>query len=173
MYFFLILTSLTLITYFCLCSWKRHHFLPFLWLNRITSSLSVRLSRNILWPPWLDIVNPHLADVPFASLAFSSDTRHEVLQDFYVGLFLSREGSSILSLQWPSPFPCHRHHYRIPFRTHILWRFFMAAFHSAAKSRFLEGVTSMSVIIHKVYNFSWTLLKKQYELNYFRNFLDC
>ena len=69
--------------------------------------------------------------------------------------------------------PCHRHHYRIPFQTRILWRFFTTAFHSAAKSRFLEGVTSMSIIIHKVYNFSWTLLKKQYELNYFRNFLDC
>ena len=114
---------------------------------------------------WSDIVNSHSAACAFSKSCFL--LKHSSVWSCRI--------FTHTSLQWPSPFPRHRHRHRTPLRTFILCRVFMTAFHGGAKPCFLEAVTCVSVIIHKAYNFSWTLFfKKQYELNYFRNFLlDC
>lgn len=98
--------------------------------------------------------------VPFASLASSPNTLQCGSMGFFMSVYFYHVKGFHTSLQGPSPFPCHRHHYRILFWTLILWRFFTTAFRSGAKSCFVEGVTCMSVVIHKVYNFSWTLFLK-------------
>ena len=159
--FLLILTSLTLIilSFVCVpenfiisvlfCGWIVLHLLhPF-------------ASPEILCvPPWLSIANPHLAACALCKSCFLPKHSSVWFCGICMSVYFYHMKGFHTSLQGPSPFPCHRHHYRILFWTLILWRFFTTAFRSGAKSCFVEGVTCMSVIIHQVYNFSWTLFLK-------------
>ena len=148
-------SDLTLIIPSFVCAWKFHYFILFCdWivLHYMYHIFFIHspLQKYSVCLRWLDIVNSHLAACAFSKSCFL--LKHSSVWSCRIFMYTS--------LQWLSPFPCHRHHHRIPLRTFILCRFFMTAFHSGAKSCFLEGVTCMSVIIHKVYNFSWTLFLK-------------
>ena len=148
-------SDLTLIIPSFVCAWKFHYFILFCdWivLHYMCHIFFIHspLQKYSVCLRWLDIVNSHLAACAFSKSCFL--LKHSSVWSCRIFMYTS--------LQWLSPFPCHRHHHRIPLQTFILCRFFMTAFHSGAKSCFLEGVTCMSVIIHKVYNFSWTLFLK-------------
>ena len=150
------------------------HFVPFLRLNRITSSSSIRLSRNTVRASLVVYCKSTLGCMcPLQVLLPPQTLFSVVLRDFYVGLFLSCEGLPYFS---PGTFTISMS--QTPLQDSFLDTYPLKIFHDSLSQR-CQVMLCGRCDLHVCHNspslqlFVDSFFKKQYELNYFRNFLDC